>query len=121
MKISHIGIFVCVAAAALNGCARRQVEVHDALSPDGKITLRIEVDETGGAAVPDVTSVYLFLSDAGPNRKRLAFKGSAMSSFDAAWRGSRSVVLSYGAGYVSACNAMLGLPGEIKVDVVGCR
>lgn len=121
MKISYIGIFVCLTAAVLGGCARRQVEVHDALSPDGKITLRIEINETGGAAVPDVTSAFLFLSDAGPNRKRLAFKGSAMSSFDATWRGSRSVVLSYGAGYVSACNAMLSLSAEIKVDVVGCR
>jgi hypothetical protein len=121
MKISHIGICVCLAAAVLNGCARRQVEVHDVLSPDGKITLRIELDETGGAAVADVTSSYLFLSDAGPSQKQLAFKGSAMSSFDATWRGSRSVVLSYGAGYVSACNAVLSLSAEIKVDVVGCR
>lgn len=121
MKISQIAIFVCLVAVALSGCARRQVEVHDALSPDGKITLRIEVDETGGAAVPDVTSAYLFPSNASSKREQLVFKGSAMSNFDATWHDSRSVVLSYSAGYVSTCVAALSLSGETQVDVVGCR
>ena len=121
MKSSYAALFVCFLAGALSSCSRRQVDVHDTVSPDGKITLRLEIDETGGAAVPDVTSAYLFLSDEGSSRKQLAFKGSAMSSFSAVWRGPRLVVLSYGTGYVSACNATPMLSAEIKISVVGCR
>jgi hypothetical protein len=105
----------------MSGCDRKQIEVHDTVSPDGKITLRVEIDETGGAAVSDVTSAYLFLSDEGAARKQLALKGSAMSNFSVVWRDPRLVAVSYSAGYVSLCNGTPMLSAEIKINVVGCR
>jgi len=112
---------MCMLAGVLSGCSRKQIELHDIVSPDGKTTLRLEIDETGGAAVSDVTSAYLFLSGEGSSHKQLAFNGSAMSSFSAVWGGPRLVVLSYSAGYVSVCNATSTLPGGNKISVVGCR
>ena len=120
MKSSHLGLSVCLLTGALNGCSPKQMEIYDTVSPDGKSTLRIEIDETGGAAVPDVTRAYLFLSDEGSSRKKLAFQGSAMSRFSAVWRGPRQVELSYSAGYVSACNAAPVLSADVKISVVGC-
>lgn len=118
MKRRDIVLVACL-AGTLCGCAR-QVDVHNLVSPDGKITLRIEIDDTGGAAVAEVTSAYVYLSDEGSSRKKLVFKGTAVSSFNAVWRSPKVVMLSYSDGYVSVCNAMTAVSSQIKVTVSGC-
>ena len=45
--------------ATLCACSKH-VETKDSPSPDGRIILRIETDESGGAAVSDLTSAYVF-------------------------------------------------------------
>lgn len=121
MKSRYAGILACLVSGVLCGCSRGPVEIHDIRSPNGKVILRIEINEAGGAAVPDVTSAYLFFADTGPTNKQLIFKGSAMSNFSATWRGQKLIVLSYSAGYVSTCNARPVLPAEVKINVIGCR
>lgn len=104
----------------LGGCARH-IETRDVVSPDHEITLRIAHDLSGGAAVPDVTSVYLLLPKASASNGTLIFKGSTMWNFSAAWRGSRIIELSYTDGFVSKCVPVAELSAAVKVSVLGCK
>jgi hypothetical protein len=105
---------------ALSACSK-QVETKDVYSPDKAIILRIETNEGGGAAVPDVTSVYLLAANASTADKVLIFKGSAMSDFKADWSGQGAVELSYTNGYVTECERSAALSTGTKIAVEGCK
>lgn len=107
-------------AAVLIGCTEH-IERRDVRSPDGRLTLRLEINESGGAAVPDVTSVFLLSSQPPGAGGKLIFRGSAMSQFDAIWGNSRQVILSFQGGYVSTCVATVMLAANVKVAVMGCK
>lgn len=107
-------------AVLLVGCSR-QIVSRDIVSPDGQLTLRIEVNEGGGAAVPDVTSAYILPSGSFGAHQELIFKGSAMSSFRANWRTPEAVALSFSGGYISQCNKTAIISRKFKVSVLGCR
>ena len=110
---------VLTAAKLLTACSG-PVETHQSSSPDGSITLRVEIDEGGGAAVADVTSVFLIPTNASGTSKTLIFKGTAMSNFSAKWRDDQTVELSYTAGYVSKCDPEPTLDTRRTVRVHGC-
>lgn len=111
--------FVCCAALQV-GCSR-QIVSRNIQSPDGALTLRIEVNEGGGAAVPDVTRAFIFPSGTYAAYKELIFKGSAMSYFNASWTNSRVVALSIEGGYITRCNSLAVLPRNLRITVTGCR
>lgn len=119
LTLKHAAALVGL-SAVLCGCSKH-VETKETRSPDGRVVLRIEVDESGGAAVPDVTSAFLLMPNASPATKKLIFKGSAMSAFSAEWSGPGVITLSYTNGYVSACAATAELSAEVKVSVLGCK
>ncbi len=103
------------------GCSKH-IEATEMLSPRGDLVLRIEVDESGGAPVADVTSVFLRLSgSASPLPGRLVFKGSAMGDFRASWQGTDAIALSYAGGFVSTCISDVALERNRRVTVAGCR
>ena len=113
---------LCVSMLAiLCGCDSKQTESTDMLSPDRQLNLRIEIDETGGAAVSDVTSAYLNLAKSPDADRKLIFRGSAISNFMPSWRGAREIEFSYGSGYVSTCDSTPMISADIKVDVLGCK
>ena len=114
-----LGAFVAC-AALLIGCSTRVV-TRDMQSPDGRLILRIEVNESGGAAVPDVTSAFVLAAQPSGARKEQIFKGSAMSYFSASWKTSREVMLSFNGGYVTTCTAVAVVPPDFKVGVLGCK
>jgi hypothetical protein len=112
-------VFACLVFVPI-GCARH-LETKDVYSPGGRLFLRIEIDESGGAAVSDVTSVFLFLSNSGASSGELIFKGSAMSNFSADWRGPDLVQLAYTDGYVSICDAAPAPIAQKGIRVIGCK
>jgi hypothetical protein len=123
MSSSVMRIIACVlvgCAALLVGCSSNIVS-RDIPSPDGRLLLRIEVNEGGGAAVPDVTSAFIIPSRTPAAHKELIFTGSAMSHFDARWSNSDQVILSIEGGYVTTCNTSVTLPPNLRVAVMGCR
>jgi hypothetical protein len=117
--IASTGTLV-ILAAFLSGCSRG-VETTDLPSPNGQLILRVEVNESGGAAVPDVTSAYLFIAGSSEPHKELIFRGSAMDHFNASWRGQELVALSYTGGYVSTCAVTSPMSADLKIVVLGCR
>ena len=74
----------------------------------------------GGAAVADVTSVFLIPASSRGASGALIFKGSAMSHFSAKWRDDQNVELSYTAGYVSKCDPEPTLDTHQTFRVHGC-
>ena len=104
----------------LSGCLK-QVDVKEVYSPDNTYVLITEIDESGGAAVPDITSVYLRLSTAPPEDKQLIFEGSAMSHFAAVWRGNDVMQLLYARGYVTTCLGKGSTPSLAAITVLGCK
>ena len=112
-------VFMVVACATLLiGCSKNIVG-RDVRSPDGRLTLRIEINESGGAAVPDVTSAFILPFQSA--EKELIFRGSAISHFNANWKSSERVVLSFDGGYVTTCNAAVVVPPNLKITVQGCK
>jgi len=107
-------------AILLVGCSR-QIASRDILSPDGRLILRIKVNESGGAAVPDVTSGYILPSGSSAGHEELIFKGSAVDSFRADWQTSEVVSLSFSSGYISQCNKKAVVSPKLKITVLGCR
>jgi hypothetical protein len=71
LRSKWVFVFACL-VFALIGCTRH-LETKDIYSPSGGFFLRIEIDESGGAAVSDVTSVYLFPSNSGASSGKLIF------------------------------------------------
>ena len=79
MQITMKSACLCVIAYLIGflwGCSK-EIETKNIYSSDGVFILRIETDESGGAAVSDVTSVYVLPSASIKDRK-LIFKGSSM-------------------------------------------
>lgn len=111
---------ILVCALLLVGCSKH-IASTDVRSPDGRLILRIEINESGGAAVPDVTSAFIVPSRSSTAHKELIFEGSAMSHFDANWTNSGQISLSFQGGYVTACNSSVILPPNFKVTVLGCK
>ena len=118
LDISSVGVLIAL-VAVLAGCSK-QIETRYIRSPSGALTLRIEINEGGGAAVPDVTSAYVFASDSASDHASLIFRGSALDHFEANWQGSNLVALSYGTGYVSTCKRLERLSTGQEVRVSGC-
>jgi len=106
-------------AVLLPACSRR-VETNETVSPDGKLALRIEIDESGGAAVSDVTSAFVIGRDSGA-APELIFRGSSMSGFAGKWRDGATIQLSYTDGYVSKCNSAPVLSTGRRLGVLGCK
>lgn len=119
IRVLVFALGVC-SAALQAGCAR-QVVSRNIQSPDGKLTLRIEVNEGGGAAVPDVTRAFILPSEGSVAHKELIFKGSAMSYFNATWTNSSAVTLSIEGGYITKCNPSAVLPPNVRIAVIGCK
>ena len=104
----------------LSGCSKK-IETKEVYSPDREFILRTEIDESGGAPVADVTSVYLRLSSSSSRHGQLVFKGSAMGEFNAAWEQASLIRLSYTGGYVFTCMPTAELAPDKKVSVLGCK
>jgi hypothetical protein len=119
MTHKYVGLAVFLVAVLLSGCSR-DIEVHEAVSPDKKVVLRIEINEGGGAAVSDETGVYLYLFKDGLNQKKAVFKGFAMGNFVATWEAADVVALSYSGGYITTCNSVTSLSSNIEVTTHGC-
>lgn len=119
LKLLSAGALAAL-AILLVGCSRKIVS-RDILSPDGQLILRIEVNESGGAAVPDVTSGYILLSGSSAAHEELIFKGSALNSFSADWRAPEAVSLSFSGGYISQCNKKAVVSPKLTITVLGCR
>lgn len=112
--------FACLIAAA-SGCDKKRIVSSDIYSPGKDLVLRVEIDETGAAAVPFVTSAFVLPPKSSAAAGKLIFKGSAMSDFRAVWGGQDEIDISYGGGYVSQCD-----PGPVNfadrsVRIVGCK
>lgn len=123
MSRSLTRITACVlvgCAALLLGCSSHIVS-RNVPSPDGRFTLRIEVNEGNGAAVPDVTSAFILPARPSAAHKELIFAGSAMSYFNASWTDSGQVLLSFRGGYVTRCSSSADLASNLRVTVVGCK
>jgi hypothetical protein len=121
-KITMKSACFCAIACLIGflcGCSK-EIETKDIYSSDRVFILRIETDESGGAAVSDVTSVYVLPSASIKDRK-LIFKGSSMSHFRADWRGTGIVEISYSDGFVSQCNGEPILFGDKSVKLLGCK
>jgi hypothetical protein len=119
VKPLYAAVLVC-SVSFFSACSK-QVETKDIYSPDKTIILRIETNEGGGAAVPDVTSVYLLAANASIAGKSLIFKGSAMSDFSAEWDGQGTIKLSFTNGYVTECDRSPALSTGEKMTVQGCK
>lgn len=111
---------LAILAVLLTGCSR-QIQRTDIRSPNGQLILRIEINESGGAAVPDVTSAYVFPSGSSSAHEKIVFRGSAMSYFNASWGGPEEVVVSFRGGYLTTCNSSVVVPPEFKITVLGCK
>jgi hypothetical protein len=116
------GLAVVCLLASLSCCStKQQIESKEIYSPDKKLVLRIDIDESGGAAVSDVTKVYVL----SPNDRKLApkliFDGSSMSSFTAEWRGPTLVELSYKDGFVSKCASSAAVLASPPIQISGCK
>ena len=123
MPRSVIRAAICVLVACLAllaGCSEHIVS-RDIWSPDGRLAIRIEINEGGGAAVPDVTSAFIVEARPSAAWKQLIFKGSALSYFDARWASSEQISLSFQGGYITTCNTSAVLPANLKVTVLGCK
>jgi hypothetical protein len=122
MKLSRAGaIGLCfMTFVALASCSN-EVETHEAYSPDRKLVLRIEVDWSGGAAVSDQTSAYVFASASPMKGRTLVFRGSAMSAFSASWRGPSQIGVAYDEGDVSKCDPSPVLSTGERISVSGCK
>jgi hypothetical protein len=92
-----------VGALMLIACSAAK-EIHQSLSPDGGLTLRIEMRRDDPAAVADVASAFLVPTGAPEASKRLIFEGYRMANFHARWLDDHVIQLLYGAGYVSTCD-----------------
>jgi hypothetical protein len=118
MKLAYL----CVISSLIGilcGCSK-EIETNDIYSPDKVFILRIETDETGGAAVSDVTSVYVLPSVSTKDRK-LIFKDSSMAHFTADWRGAALIEISYSDGFVLQCNGGPIVFGDKSVRLLGCK
>ena len=116
-------IFICLTCmgAIVYGCDKKRIESSDIYSPGRDLALRVEIDETGAAAVPYVTSAFVFPSKSSRVAGKLIFKGSAVSDFRANWGGQDEIDISYGRGYVSQCDpGPVNLAGR-SVRIVGCK
>jgi hypothetical protein len=118
VKYTHLCTIACL-IGILWGCSK-EIETKDIYSSDRAFIIRIETDESGGAAVSDVTSVYL-LPSTSMNNKKLIFKGSSMANFRVNWQGPGQIGLSYSDGFVSQCNGGPILFGDRSVKVSGCK
>ena len=113
-------ITLILAGIGLQGCSR-DIHSTDTVSPGGDLILRVEINEGGGAAVSDATSVYILLSGAPSDKGKLIFNGSAMSTFKAAWNGPQTITISYVDGYVSSCDSAPTVSSGKTVRVIGCK
>jgi hypothetical protein len=112
---------VLITVAALLSACSRHIEAKESPSPDGNATLRVEDDLSGGAAVSDVTSVFLMSRDSSAIPRQLVFKGTGMWNFTAKWQDNDTVELSYTKGYVAKCDpAPVLKPGQ-RFHVRGCQ
>jgi hypothetical protein len=121
MKVQHSFVLFLCLIVMLCGCDKKRIESRNIYSPNKDLVLRVEIYETGAAAVPDVTSAVVFPSTSSESAGKLIFRGSAMSEFHADWRGQDEIDLSYSNGYVSQCD-----PGPVNfvdktVRIVGCK
>lgn len=111
---------LAVCTLLLIGCSRH-ITRTDVPSRDGRLVLRIEVNESGGAAVPDVTSAFILSAQSSTAHEELVFRGSAMSHFNGSWSNSGEVRLSFRGGYVTTCKTSVILPSNLKITVMGCK
>jgi hypothetical protein len=118
MKLENLGVILSL-FGIFCGCSK-EIETEDIYSADRAFILRIETDETGGAAVSDVTSVYILPSMSTKDQK-LIFKGSSMAHFAADWRGTGLVEISYSDGFVSKCNDEPVIFGDRSIKLLGCK
>jgi len=118
MKSARLCAIACL-IGFLWGCSK-EIETKEIYSSDRAFILRIETDESGGAAVSDVTSVYVLPSASIKDRK-LIFKGSSMSHFRADWGRTGVIEISYSDGFVSQCNGGPILFGDKSVKLLGCK
>lgn len=120
-SVMRAALWLLVACAVLLVGCSEHIACREVRSPDGRLILRIEINESGGAAVSDVTSAFIVLSQPSTAHRQLIFEGSAMSYFDARWVNSGQVRLSFQGGYVTTCNSLAVLPPNFKVTVLGCK
>jgi hypothetical protein len=122
MSVTGIVVYIACLIAILCGCEEKRLESTEIISPGKDLVLRIEIDKTGAAAVPFLTSAFVFPSKSSAfTWKKRIFKGSAMSNFRADWGKQDEIHISYTAGYVSLCD-----PGPVNlasknVRIVGCK
>jgi hypothetical protein len=116
----RFAFFMCLIAIVC-GCDKKRITSSEVYSPGKDLVLRVEIDETGAAAVPDVTSAFVFPSKSSKAAGKLIFKGSAMSAFRANWGGTDEIILSYGGGYVSRCDPGPVYLADRSVRIVGCK
>jgi hypothetical protein len=124
MKAQYLSVLFACSTMIACGCDKKRIEFSDIYSPGKDFVLRTEIDETGGPAVSDVTSVWVFPSKSSESAGKLIFKGSGMYEVHADWSGQDEINLSYGRGYVSQCD-----PGPLNfvlvpnktVQIVGCK
>jgi hypothetical protein len=114
------GLAACAAALVVACKARKRTESSYSCASSRELLVRIDVDETGGAAVSDETDVLVPLANSSDGSQRLIFKGSAMSAFAVHWRGDQEIHLSYPDGFVTQCDSgPAPIAGKI-IRVVGC-
>lgn len=121
MKAQYLSVpFACLIVASC-GCEKKRIEFSDIYSPGKDFVLRIEIDETGGPTVSDVTSVWVYPSNNSKNQGKLIFKGSGMYDVHADWHGQDEIDLSYSDGYVSQCDRGPVNLVDRSVRIVGCK
>jgi hypothetical protein len=121
MKAQYLSVlFACLIVVSC-GRDKKRIEFSDIYSPGKDFVLRTEIDETGGPAVSDVTSIWVYPSKNSKNLGKLIFKGSGMYDVHAYWRGQDEIDLSYGSGYVSQCEPGPVTFADKTVRIVGCK
>lgn len=121
MKAQYLSVLLVCLIVVSCGRDKKRIEFSDIYSPGKDFVLRTEIDETGGPAVSDVTSIWVFPSKSSESAGKLIFKGSGMYEVHADWRGQDEIDLSYGRGYVSQCDpGPVNLAGR-SVRIVGCK
>lgn len=113
-------LFACLLVVSC-GCDEKRIEFSEIYSPSKDFVLRTEIDETGGPAVSDVTSIWVYPSKNSKNLRKLIFKGSGMYDIHADWHGQDEIDLSYGRGYVSQCERGTISFADATVRIVGCK
>jgi hypothetical protein len=113
--------FAALTAIGLVSACSRNIVAEESTSPDGKITLRVEDDLSGGAAVADVRSVFLKPVNSSHATGQLIFKGTAIGDFSAKWQNNDTVELSYTNGYVARCESAPLLTTGQRFHVIGCK